>query len=61
MAAKHRTASREAPGLLPRWTTPEPWLELDRVWAAKRLKPHGGSRNALEGRISPDLATQPRA
>ena len=44
MAAKHCTASRDGKMLLSGWISPEPRMELDRVWAEQGLKPHGRTR-----------------
>ena len=47
--------------LLSCWTTPELRMELDRVWAAQGLRPHGRTQQGMEAMIASYLAAQPQS
>ncbi|MEB3318452.1 MAG: hypothetical protein VKO39_09990 [Cyanobacteriota bacterium] len=68
MAAKHRTASREKLETLSRWSSPQPQLERQRLWAEHSGKLHrhpqnhqDHPQNHRQERSHTDWATQPRA
>jgi hypothetical protein len=61
MPAKCCSSSREGKVLLSCWIPEELRMELDRVWAAKGLRPHGRTRKGMEEMISLYLAPQPEA
>ena len=44
--------------LLSCWITPELRMELDRVWAAKGLRPHGRTQKGMEEMVATYLAAQ---
>ena len=48
MAAKRCSSSREGKVLLSCWIPEELRMELDRVWAAKGLRPHGRTQQGME-------------
>lgn len=56
MAAKRCSSSREGKVLLSCWIPEELRLELDRVWAAKGLRPHGRTQKGMEEMIALYLA-----
>jgi hypothetical protein len=58
MAAKRCTSSRDGKVLLSCWITPELRMELDRVWAAKGLRPHGRTQKGMEEMVTTYLAAQ---
>ena len=58
MVAKRCTSSREGKVLLSCWITEELRMELDRVWAAKGLRPHGRTQKGMEEMIAAYLAAQ---
>jgi hypothetical protein len=61
MAAGHCRSSREGKLLLSCWITPELRLQLDQVWAAKGLRPHGRTQKGMEDMIAAYLAAQTEA
>jgi hypothetical protein len=61
MAAKGCSSSREGKVLLSCWISAELRMELDRVWAAKGLRPHGRSQRGMEEMIALYLAAQQQA
>jgi len=50
--AKRCSSSREGKVLLSCWISPELRLELDRLWAAQGLLPHGRTQKGMEEMIS---------
>lgn len=58
MAAKRCSSSREGKVLLSCWIPEDLRMELDRVWAAKGLRPHGRTQTGMEDMINRYLATQ---
>jgi hypothetical protein len=58
MAAKPCSSSREGKVLLSCWIQEELRMELDRVWAARGLRPHGRSQKGMEEMIGLYLAAQ---
>ncbi|KEF40730.1 MAG: hypothetical protein ER33_15430 [Cyanobium sp. CACIAM 14] len=56
MAAKRCTSSREGKVLLSCWIPAELRMELDRLWAAKGLRPHGRTQKGMEEMIAAYLA-----
>ena len=58
MPAKRCGSSREGKVLLSCWIPEELRMELDRVWAAKGLRPHGRTQKGMEEMISLYLAAQ---
>lgn len=58
MPAKRCSSSREGKVLLSCWIPEELRMELDRVWAAKGLRPHGRTQKGMEKMISLYLAAQ---
>jgi hypothetical protein len=58
MAAKRCTSSREGKVLLSCWVPEDLRMQLDRVWAAKGLRPHGRTQNGMEEMIAFYLAAQ---
>jgi hypothetical protein len=58
MAVKRCTSSREGKALLSCWITEELRMQLDRVWAAKGLRPHGRTQKGMEEMIAAYLAAQ---
>jgi hypothetical protein len=61
MPAQHCTSSREGKVLLSCWIPTELRMELDRLWAAKGLRPHGRTQKGMEEMIALYLASQPEA
>ena len=61
MAAKGCSSSREGKVLLSCWISAELRMELDRVWAAKGLRPHGRTQRGMEEMIALYLAAQQQA
>ncbi len=59
MAAGHYRSSREGKLLLSCWITPELRMQLDQLWAAKGLRPHGRTQKGMEDMIATYLAAQP--
>ncbi|MFM7361935.1 MAG: hypothetical protein ACKO25_08955 [Cyanobium sp.] len=58
MPAKRCSSSREGKVLLSCWISQELRMELDRVWAARGLRPHGRTQRGMEEMISTYLAAQ---
>jgi hypothetical protein len=58
MAAKRCTSSREGKVLLSCWVPEDLRMRLDRVWAAKGLRPHGRTQKGMEEMIAVYLAAQ---
>ena len=58
MAARRCSSTREGKVLLSCWITEELRLELDRVWAAKGLRPHGRTQKGMEEMIALYLAAR---
>jgi hypothetical protein len=58
MAAKRCTSSREGKVLLSCWVPEDLRMQLDGVWAAKGLRPHGRTQNGMEEMIALYLAAQ---
>jgi hypothetical protein len=58
VAAKRCTSSRQGKVLLSCWIPQDLRMELDRVWAAKGLRPHGRTQNGMEEMIALYLAAQ---
>ena len=58
VAEKRCTSSREGKVLLSCWITPELRMELDRVWAAQGLRPHGRTQKGMEEMIAASMAAQ---
>lgn len=58
MAAKRCSSSREGKVLLSVWIPADLRMELDRVWAAKGLRPHGRTQQGMEEMIALYLAAQ---
>ena len=56
--AKRCSSSREGKVLLSCWITAELRMELDRVWAAQGLRPHGRTQKGMEEMIAAFLAAQ---
>ncbi|MEB3242843.1 MAG: hypothetical protein VKO44_04330 [Cyanobacteriota bacterium] len=56
MAAKRCSSSREGKVLLSCWISPELRMELDRVWAAQGLRPHGRTQKGMDDMIASYLA-----
>jgi hypothetical protein len=61
MPTKRCTSSREGKVLLSCWIPEELRMELDRLWAAKGLRPHGRTQKGMEEMIDLYLASQPEA
>ena len=59
MAANRCTSSREGKVLLSCWIPEELRMQLDRLWAARGLRPHGRTQKGMEEMIALYLATQP--
>ncbi|MFM7734210.1 MAG: hypothetical protein ACKO6F_12285 [Cyanobium sp.] len=58
MPAKRCSSSREGKVLLSCWISQELRMELDRVWAARGLRPQGRTQKGMEEMISTYLAAQ---
>jgi hypothetical protein len=58
MAAKRCTSSRNGKVLLFCWLTEELRMDLDRIWAAKGLRPHGRTQKGMEEMIAAYLTAQ---
>ncbi len=58
MAAKRCSSSREGKVLLSCWIPEELRMELDRVWAAKGLRPLGRTQQGMEEMIALYLTAQ---
>lgn len=58
MTAKHCRSSREGKVLLSCWITPELRMQLDQIWAAEGLRPHGRTQKGMEAMISAYLAAR---
>ena len=58
MATRRCRSTREGKLLLSCWITPELRMRLDRVWAAKGLRPHGRTQKGMEDMIAVYLAAQ---
>ena len=52
MAAKRCTSSREGKVLLSCWISEDLRMELDRIWAAQGLRPHGRTQQGMEQMIA---------
>jgi hypothetical protein len=61
MAPKSCSSSREGKVLLSCWISEELRMELDRVWAAKGLRPHGRTQKGMEDMIALYLTAQQEA
>ncbi|KAF0653415.1 hypothetical protein L107_07478 [Cyanobium sp. Copco_Reservoir_LC18] len=61
MAAKRCTSSREGKVLLSCWISEDLRMELDRIWAAQGLRPHGRTQQGMERMIASYLASQQEA
>ena len=58
MAAKRCSSSREGKVLLSCWIPEELRMQIDQVWAAKGLRPHGRTQKGMEEMIALYLAAQ---
>jgi len=58
VAAKRCSSSREGKVLLSCWIPEDLRMDLDRVWAAKGLRPHGRTQKGMEDMIALYLAAQ---
>ena len=58
MVAQRCSSSREGKVLLSCWIPEGLRMELDRVWAAKGLRPHGRTQKGMEEMIASYLAAQ---
>lgn len=58
MVANRCTSSRDCKVLLSCWISEELRMELDRVWAARGLSPHGRTQKGMEEMIAAYLAAQ---
>lgn len=58
MAAKRCSSSRDGKVLLSCWISEDLRMELDRVWAAKGLRPHGRTQKGMDEMIALFLAAQ---
>lgn len=58
MAAQRCSSTRESKVLLSCWIPEELRMELDRVWAARGLRPHGRTQKGMEEMITAYLAAQ---
>jgi len=58
VAAKRCRSSREGKVLLSCWIPEDLRMELDRVWAARGLRPHGRTQKGMEEMIALYLAAQ---
>ena len=56
--AKRCSSSREGKVLLSCWITQDLRLELDRIWAAQGLRPHGRTQKGMDAMIAAYLAAQ---
>ena len=56
--AKRCSSSREGKVLLSCWINEDLRMELDRVWAAMGLRPHGRTQKGMEDMIARYLAAQ---
>lgn len=61
MVAKRCSSSREGKVLLSCWIAEDLRMELDRVWAAKGLRPHGRTQKGMEEMIALYLDAQQEA
>lgn len=50
--ARRCTSSREGKVMLSCWISEELRLELDRIWAAQGLRPHGRTQQGMEAMIA---------
>jgi hypothetical protein len=58
MAPTRCTSSREGKVLLSCWISEDLRMELDRIWAAQGLRPHGRTQQGMEQMIASYLAAQ---
>lgn len=58
MVAKHCSSSREGKVMLSCWISEDLRMQLDRVWAAKGLRPHGRTQHGMEEMIAFYLGAQ---
>ena len=58
VAAKRCSSSRVGKVLLSCWIPEDLRMDLDRVWAAKGLRPHGRTQKGMEDMIALYLAAQ---
>lgn len=58
MAARRCSSSRAGKVLLSCWIPQDLRMELDRIWAAKGLRPHGRTQKGMEEMIAIYLAAQ---
>lgn len=58
MAARRCSSSREGKVLLSCWISPELRMQLDQIWAAQGLRPHGRTQKGMEAMIAAYLAAQ---
>jgi hypothetical protein len=58
MVAKGCSSSREGKVLLSCWITQELRMQLDHIWAAKGLRPHGRTQKGMDEMIATYLVAQ---
>jgi hypothetical protein len=58
VGAERCTSSREGKVMLSCWIPEELRMELDRIWAARGLRPHGRTQKGMEDMIATYLAAR---